>query len=168
MALTAGPPRRFRKRDARYSSVAWRRVRELIRARDDRTCQACGRAEPIRARSGFPVDHKYPGGDFYDPAGLWLLCWSCNTSKGDLSVDEWYASARRPMAASAPRSGFRVTPYSCGQRMAPRIETLQPSRMTFAYHEHRWGPAAWQVQHVGFMRKGHARLDHCPPDCPLA
>lgn len=73
-------------------------------------CQACGRKEPEFGRKTFPVDHKYPGADFYDPAGLWLLCWSCKTSKPGLDVDTWYAKAklaphatRRPMSPGGPQ-----------------------------------------------------------------
>src|SRR5687768_2920786 len=82
-------------RDRRYSTNLWRRVREQVRARDHGICQACGRTQPLTGRRLFPVDHRDPSGDFYDPANLWLLCWSCNTSKSGATVEEWHARARR-------------------------------------------------------------------------
>ena len=39
-------------------------------------------------------------------------------------------------------------------------------RHTYPYHEHRWGPADWQVSGRGYMTQGQPKLDHCPPACP--
>lgn len=159
-------------RDRRYSTNAWRKVRELVRERDERTCQACGRHEPVGGRKTFPVDHKYPGGDFYDPEGLWLLCWSCNTSKSGMSVDEWKARAERPVGGK-PSS---VVAYR------PRLEfgtTDELARIRAAIDDHnRADKLAWPL--VGGPPSDHGHPRHaarhlvtigrenwevCPPGC---
>jgi hypothetical protein len=167
-----GPPRA--PRDRRYSTLLWRRVREQVRERDNRTCQACGRREPEYGRKTFPVDHKYPGGDFYDPAGLWLLCWSCNTSKAGQDVDRWYGRAN----LAAPRGGrvpLRPGPLTESPRLMPersgRPSTADRDYIEWAMalhsvdaeptdHEHgRWAAAIL----VG-TRRGAFRV--CPDSCP--
>ena len=158
------PPRSLTKRDRRYSSLAWRRVREQVRLRDDRTCQACGRREPQRGRT-FPVDHKYPGADFYDPDGLWLLCWSCNTSKSGQDVDTWYARSQRGATVAAPQRApnpyaHHPAPISSPRILVPVIDPPMP-----AYHLHRWGPQPWQVMGFGDMGRGWPMNESCPPDC---
>lgn len=95
-------------RDRRYSTNLWRRVREQVRARDGGICRACGRKQPPDGRRLFPVDHRNPGGDFYDPDNLWLLCWSCNTSKSGATVEEWHRRAE----PRVPAQSSRVVPYN--------------------------------------------------------
>ena len=167
-----GPPRA--PRDRRYSTLAWRRVREQVRARDNRTCQACGRREPEYGRKTFPVDHKYPGADFYDPAGLWLLCWSCNTSKSGLDVDTWYAKAK--LAPYATRRRAFLRPANESPRLTPersrsgRPWSGDPAYIEWAMSlhgasgeptEHRHG--RWEPAISVYTKAGAFRV--CPVSC---
>jgi len=70
------------------SSSQWRRIRERILRRDQRTCQRCG-------LEGDTVDHIIPrklGGSDEDN-NLQVLCRTCNFSKGG----RFFESARTPM-----------------------------------------------------------------------
>ena len=60
----------------------WRKIRERILRRDQRTCQRCG-------QEGDTVDHIIPrrlGGDDNDN-NLQVLCRACNFSKGGKVFD---------------------------------------------------------------------------------
>ena len=87
-----------------------------IRRRDGWTCQACGVATPREAlKTGRPdapeLGHIIPlaRGGFHQPGNLWLLCLSCNRSKGARDPFEFLASrlAGDPvrMAAAFVRAG---------------------------------------------------------------
>ena len=70
------------------SSTHWRKIRERILRRDQRTCQRCG-------LEGDTVDHIIPrtlGGDDSD-SNLQCLCRTCNYSKGG----RFFESDRTPM-----------------------------------------------------------------------
>ena len=70
------------------SSHRWRKIRERILRRDQRTCQRCG-------QEGDTVDHIIPrklGGSDSD-FNLQCLCRTCNFSKGGRLFD----SAKPPM-----------------------------------------------------------------------
>jgi hypothetical protein len=178
------PPRA--PRDRRYSTQSWRRVREFVRQRDGRTCQVCGRREPEYGRKTFPVDHRYPGGDFYDPDGLWLLCWSCNTSKAGMDVDTWRARAKghasgRPAVVSRSayaRTTADVTAPLESPRILPTTGIGRPSTSDPAYLH-------WAMELTGVSRQprdhGHGHWDTapqvhtkaglfavCPSSCPRA
>jgi 5-methylcytosine-specific restriction endonuclease McrA len=60
----------------------WRRVRQVVYARDGGICMKCGRRV---SRKDFHVDHIVPlsqGGDEWDLANLELSCQECNLQKG--------------------------------------------------------------------------------------
>jgi len=74
------------------SRESWKRVKALVRKRDDATCKYCGRFAP----DGEP-DHVIPlsrgGTDALD--NLAWACAACNGSKGSKTVQEW-EGARQP------------------------------------------------------------------------
>lgn len=150
-------------RDRRYSTLAWRRVRDQVRERDGRTCQACGRREPERARRTFPVDHRNPGGDFFDPAGLWLLCWSCNTSKSGMSVEEWRVRAARPV--SGPGLYPRTTGIPASSYPPSRSRSLEQAAalpIVASDPDHAHGP--WSG--LFYSLRGQGSYHACPESCP--
>lgn len=68
------------------SDKEWRRLREIVFARDDYTCTYCGDAE-----SDLHCDHVHPlsrgGKSVLD--NLTTACAFCNISKGNKTPEEW-------------------------------------------------------------------------------
>lgn len=64
---------------------AWNEIRKRILERDGEVCGHCGATEDLA------VDHKLPRsrGGADDDENLWVLCRSCNSSKGTKTVEEW-------------------------------------------------------------------------------
>ena len=65
---------------------SFQRVREMVKARDDETCQYCGKRDP-----GGEVDHVLPlsrGGNDTLENLVWA-CQECNRRKGDKTPREW-------------------------------------------------------------------------------
>ena len=113
------------RRDRRYSTAAWRKVREQVRARDGHTCQGCARIEPKpgpRRVRGFVADHKVPphlGGPFFELSNLQLLCWACSNRKAG-QTDEAWRSRARPMTR-------RETPPTEAPRLIPERRNGRPA-----------------------------------------
>lgn len=67
---------------------SWKKLQKIIRERDDDVCQYCG--VDVDDES-FCIDHIQPknlgGGD--DEGNLRLSCFSCNSSKRKLNVEEF-------------------------------------------------------------------------------
>jgi 5-methylcytosine-specific restriction endonuclease McrA len=65
---------------------SFQRVREMVKARDDETCQYCGKHDP-----GGEVDHILPlsRGGIDALCNLVWACQECNTQKGDKTPREW-------------------------------------------------------------------------------
>ena len=73
-------------------------VRELVIARDKRTCRYCGK--PKLYKQQLNVDHVVPEslGGAYTPDNLVVACKQCNHRKGNRSVHE-YATRRLEVLA---------------------------------------------------------------------
>ena len=72
-----------------FMRTDWRRVRQVIYARDGGMCMKCGRK--VRP-DNFQVDHIVPitkGGDEWDLSNLELACPDCNRQKGDRVEKEY-------------------------------------------------------------------------------
>jgi 5-methylcytosine-specific restriction endonuclease McrA len=68
--------------DPRLNTVAWRRLRLLVLARDRHVCQVRG---PVCTRVATCVDHivsRSDGGDMWNPANLRAACRPCNSRDG--------------------------------------------------------------------------------------
>jgi len=69
-------------------SNSWKKIQQIVRERDSDTCQYCG---DIVTDENFAIDHiqpkKFGGGD--DEGNLRLSCFSCNSAKRSLNVEEF-------------------------------------------------------------------------------
>jgi len=77
-----------------FMQTDWRRVREVIFARDGGRCMECNEFLTL---SSCHVDHIIPisrGGDEWDLSNLELLCATCNLKKGNKSREEITASGK--------------------------------------------------------------------------
>ena len=75
-----------KRKEKRYTSTSWNRLRRQIKNRDGSICYYCGEESP----SG-DLDHIIPlsrGGDD-SPSNLTWSCSECNQSKGDKTPLEW-------------------------------------------------------------------------------
>ncbi|MBU1748997.1 MAG: HNH endonuclease [Chloroflexi bacterium] len=70
----------------RLTGASWRRVREMVRRRDDNTCQYCGQLAP-----NGEADHVLPlaGGGRDSIDNLVWCCPACNRAKGSQTLREW-------------------------------------------------------------------------------
>lgn len=97
---------------AKTSGRNRRRITELI-DRDGPECNGCGEI-PFMWDMHLPpgakyatVDHKDPkGGD--DPSNLWMMCNSCNTSKGSTPLAQWEKTL--DFDGAILRRGFTMVP----------------------------------------------------------
>jgi 5-methylcytosine-specific restriction endonuclease McrA len=75
-----------RPQERPYDKRQWRRLRDIVEARDLGLCQIClekGKITEAIGRKG-SVDHKVAirdGGALYDPNNLQLLCLKCHAVK---------------------------------------------------------------------------------------
>ena len=104
-------------------------LRAELAARDGWVCNGCGCALRPDGENGdeppATVDHKLPPsrGGTSDPDNLWLMCAACNSSKSDLTIDEWEHTLdfdggfmRRGFTA-VPNGLLEDTSVSVGARM---------------------------------------------------
>lgn len=124
------------------TKTTWRRIREVVRARDNETCQYCGR----RAIEG-EVDHILPvsrgGSDRFD--NLVWVCKACNRSKDNKTLREWlrYLHPALPHAPVGTRRMLDIDMSAAG-----------------------WicdcGGYGWRLEQFVMHDHGHHR-----PDCPI-
>ncbi len=83
---TLHPKTRFCVTDLRPLAHIWREIRERIFARDDYTCQYCG-----KRGNKLECDHIHPvaKGGTHEDSNLATACFSCNRSKRDKTLSEW-------------------------------------------------------------------------------
>jgi hypothetical protein len=83
-------------------SRGWRAICPIVKRRDHYRCCVCGATETWhhsatgRRLSNLLIGHKTPPerymGSHNDPANLWTLCFACNASQGNRTVEEWFAA----------------------------------------------------------------------------
>lgn len=71
----------------RPPSHEWKKLRETVFARDDYTCQYCGK-RGVRLECDHIVPVSRGGG--HDLENLATACLPCNRSKRDKTVEEWH------------------------------------------------------------------------------
>lgn len=98
-------------RPRRYNDAAWRRVRKVVLARDDHTCQIKGANCTGVATQ---VDHIVPitrGGAYLDPANLRASCKRCNVSRANRgrNRDGWLRSSTHIILVVGPPGAGKNT-----------------------------------------------------------
>ena len=76
------------------------KLRDAVMVRDGLRCQYCGRRVvkgKTRGQNGLVIDHADSRDECIE--NLCVCCRSCNSSKGNLSTDEWIAKFRRQVEA---------------------------------------------------------------------
>lgn len=77
------------RRNARPSSEVWRGIRTRIFARDDYTCQYCGK-RGVRLECDHVIPVSKGGG--HDDENLVTACFRCNRSKRDKLLNDWISA----------------------------------------------------------------------------